>query len=103
DVFMKLIKQVFGDNHFVKIFYNVFVAHCTSPSLNSYLSFGSLYHIFLFTSMLGEIAGVRTHQSKSKKGAIQTTVESMRYLLYNIDVTRQLQSLPPRGRCHPSG
>ena len=35
---MKLIKQVFGDNHFVKIFYNVFVAHCTSPSSNSSLS-----------------------------------------------------------------
>ena len=35
---MKLIKQVFGDNHFVKIFYNVFVVHCTSPSSNSSLS-----------------------------------------------------------------
>ncbi|MBQ6934190.1 MAG: hypothetical protein IJN37_07390 [Clostridia bacterium] len=67
---MKLIKQVFGDNHFVKIFYNVFVAHCTSPSSNSYLSFSSLYHIFLFTSMLGEIAGVGAHQSKSKKGKV---------------------------------
>ena len=40
---MKLIKQVFGDNHFVKIFYNVFVAHCTSPSSNS--NFPLLYSI----------------------------------------------------------
>ena len=50
---MKLIKQVFGDNHFVKIFYNVFVAHCTSPSSNSYFpncsTYWNLFNYLLLT------------------------------------------------------
>ena len=29
--------------------------------------FRSLYHIFLFVSMIGEIAGVKTDQSESEK------------------------------------
>ena len=43
--------------------------------INSYLSFSLLYHIFLFASMFGEIAGVETHQSKSKKGRLAAGVE----------------------------
>ena len=50
------------------------------PPSNSYLSFSSLYHIFLFTSMLGEIAGVENCQPKSKKGHEKPGVDKERKL-----------------------
>ena len=53
---------------------------------NSNLSFSSFYHIFLFASMLGEIAGVGIYQSKGKKGENKTFVYSIKNLWYNIKV-----------------
>ena len=43
DIIKYFYEVVVSENHFVKIFYNVFVAHCTSPSSNSYFPNCSTY------------------------------------------------------------
>ena len=53
---------------------------------NSNLSFSSLYHIFLFASMLGEIAGVGIYQSKGKKGGKGFTLFKLLRLWYNTSI-----------------
>ncbi len=44
--------------------YDIRIIYLFSLLSNSYLSFSSLYHIFLFASMFGEIARVEIRQSK---------------------------------------